>query len=694
MNVALQTNGGVATASSTCSASFPPAATNDGDRQGLNFGAGGGWNDNTSNVYPDWLQITFSAQKSISEIDVFTLQDNYASPVAPTATLTFSKYGITAFDVQYWNGSAWVTVPGGSITGNNLVWRQITFPAVTTNQIRVVVNGSVDGMSRITEVEAYSAGSGNAPPSATITAPVNGAVYSNPAAIVLSASASDSDGTVTKVEFYNGSTLLGSAAAAPYSYTLSNVAAGSYILKARAYDNLGATTDSAPVTVTVIDTTAPTVSLTTPNNAATVSGSVTVSASASDNVAVSRVEFYLNGVLVSTASAAPYSYIWNTSTVVNGSYTWSARAYDAAGNVGQSGAVSVTVANDTTPPTVSLTAPSNNATVSGTVTISASASDNVAVSRVEFYLNGLLVSTDSAAPYSCIWNTSTVVNGSYTWSARAYDAAGNVGQSGAVSVTVANDTTPPTASLTAPGNNATVSGTVAISANASDNVAVSRVEFYQNGTLLSSGSVAPYSYSWNTTTVANGAYTLTAKAYDAAGNVGQSANIAVTVNNQSSPRVNVALQANGGVATASSTNTGANFTPAGTNNGDRKGLSWGAGGGWNDNTFSNFPDWLQITFSGQKSINEIDVFTIQDNYANPVDPTATLTFNNLGITAFDVQYWTGTAWMTVSGGSITGNNLVWRKITFPALTTSQIRVVVNGSVDGWSRITEIEAYTP
>jgi hypothetical protein len=67
--------------------------------------------------------------------------------------MTFTKYGITAFDVQYWNGTAWVTIQ--SITGNNLVWRTITFPAVTTDRIRVVVNGSKTTNSFITEIEAY-----------------------------------------------------------------------------------------------------------------------------------------------------------------------------------------------------------------------------------------------------------------------------------------------------------------------------------------------------------------------------------------------------------------------------------------------------------------------------------------------------------------------------------------------------------
>src|SRR6202008_1321668 len=101
------------------------------------------------NSYPDWLEVDFAGTKTIDEIDVFTLQDNYTSPVDPTPTMTFSNYGITDFDVQYWDGSQWVTVPGGSITGNNKVWTKVGFTAVTTTKIRVLVNNALAGYSRI-----------------------------------------------------------------------------------------------------------------------------------------------------------------------------------------------------------------------------------------------------------------------------------------------------------------------------------------------------------------------------------------------------------------------------------------------------------------------------------------------------------------------------------------------------------------
>jgi len=117
---------------------------------------GGGWADSSAGSFPDWLQIDFNGSKTISEVDVFTLQDSYSSPSEPTETMTFSTYGLTAYDVQYWNGSTWVTITGGNITGNNKVWRKISFSPVTTTKIKVLTNAAVDnGYSRITEMEAW-----------------------------------------------------------------------------------------------------------------------------------------------------------------------------------------------------------------------------------------------------------------------------------------------------------------------------------------------------------------------------------------------------------------------------------------------------------------------------------------------------------------------------------------------------------
>ncbi|HKR61991.1 MAG TPA: discoidin domain-containing protein [Pyrinomonadaceae bacterium] len=160
-----------------------------------------------------------------------------------------------------------------------------------------------------------------------------------------------------------------------------------------------------------------------------------------------------------------------------------------------------------------------------------------------------------------------------------------------------------------------------------------------------------------------------------------------------SGRTNFALATNGSVATASSTYTGCcGFTPGAAIDGEHKGLNWLNGGGWHGGA-NNFPQWLQVDFNATRTIDEIGIFTGQDDYANPIEPTEATMFSLYGLTGFDVQYWTGSAWQTVSGGSVSGNNKVWKKITFSAISTTKIRLVTNASVDGWSRLPEIEAWS-
>ncbi|MCM2265304.1 MAG: discoidin domain-containing protein, partial [Desulfuromonadales bacterium] len=186
-----------------------------------------------------------------------------------------------------------------------------------------------------------------------------------------------------------------------------------------------------------------------------------------------------------------------------------------------------------------------------------------------------------------------------------------------------------------------------------------------------------------------GSYALTAKAISSLSETVISAAVNVTVNVAGGARTNVASSANGGVATASSTMSNPVIALSSVNDGDRKGIKF-----WADNTLNVSPDWVQITFNGQKTIDEIDVFNIQDNYASPSEPTAGMTGTANVNTAYYIQYWNGTTWVTVSGGSITDNNKIWTTFKFSPVTTNKILVVVTGMSGVWSRIAEIEAYTP
>jgi uncharacterized membrane protein len=418
-NVALAATGGVAIASSTLGANYPASATTNGDRKGLNWGNGGGWNDGTSYASPDWLEVDFNGPKLIEQVDVFSMQDNYSAPVEPTPAMTFTSWGLRAFEVQYWDGAAWISIPGASVTANNLVWRKFVFVPVTTTKIRVYITGALNGYSRMMEVEAWGASvaggppppAENAMPTVALTSPLEGQSFIAPAAVPLAADASDADGSIASVAFYANGNLIGTATA-PHAISWQNVQAGTYALTALATDDAGATTTSSVVYVTV------------------------------------------------------------------------------------------------------------------------------------------------------------------------------------------------------------------------------------------------------------------------------------TLNPN---RINHALASNGATIVASSTYT-AKYPASGAINGDRRGLNWGNGGGWNDGTPYASPDWLEITFSGIKTIDQVSVFSMQDNYSAPAEPTPTMTFTSWGLRGFEIQYWNGAAWNAIPGASVTNNNLVWRQFSFAAVTTTRIRVLITAALNGYSRVMEFEAW--
>jgi hypothetical protein len=191
---------------------------------------------------------------------------------------------------------------------------------------------------------------------------------------------------------------------------------------------------------------------------------------------------------------------------------------------------------DTTPPTVSLTAPANGSTVTGDVTLSANASDNTGVAGVQFKVDGSNVGSEvTTSPFSVTWDSTAIANGSHTITAVARDGSNNSTTSTSVTVTVANvpDTTAPTVSLTTPAAGSTVSGSaVNVTASASDNVSVAGVQFKLDGAnLQAEDTSSPYSITWDTLSTNNGTHTLTAVARDKAGNTTTSSGVSVTVSN-------------------------------------------------------------------------------------------------------------------------------------------------------------------
>src|ERR1700733_2422727 len=341
---------------------------------------------------------------------------------------------------------------------------------------------------------------------------------------------------------YGATTPVSSTMATAHQMTLSALAQGTtYHFRVRSTSGSdSAASSDQTFSTTGGNNTPPSVQVTSPAAGATLSGKVNLTATASDNGSIKGVQFRVDGNNVGPdIAASPYVYVLDSSTLSNAAHSISAVATDNNGISTTSASVAVKVDNavkDTTPPTVSITAPANAAKVSGVVAVTATAFDNVSVANVQFELDGANVGApDLAAPYAYSWDTTKSVNGSHTLKAIATDGAGNTTTSAVVTVTVNNsaaDKTPPTILITSPTPSATVSGTVGVTATASDNTGIASVQFQVDG--VNTGAqeaAAPYGISWDTTKVANGVHKLDAIAKDAAGNATTSATVSVTVSN-------------------------------------------------------------------------------------------------------------------------------------------------------------------
>ncbi|HEX2049435.1 MAG TPA: Ig-like domain-containing protein [Actinomycetota bacterium] len=187
----------------------------------------------------------------------------------------------------------------------------------------------------------------------------------------------------------------------------------------------------------------PSVALGKPGPGTRVVGTSTLGAVATDDGAVAKVEFLLDGAVIGTDTSAPYEISWRSTSATNGNHSLSAKAYDDVGNTATTSARQVVVDN-TAAPTTSVASPAAGATVAGTYTVTAGATppSGETITKVEFYFDDMLFGEDATSPYSAPWNTldplNTAFDGSHVLTTKAYDSSGNVTTSAARSVTVAN----------------------------------------------------------------------------------------------------------------------------------------------------------------------------------------------------------------------------------------------------------------
>jgi M6 family metalloprotease-like protein len=254
-----------------------------------------------------------------------------------------------------------------------------------------------------------------------------------------------------------------------------------------------------------------------------------------------------------------------------------------------------------------------------------------------------------------------------------------------------------TTSVSSTANPATSGATITLTGFVNGSAPTGSVRFTDNGSTIAgcgavvlAGSGNTRSASCVTNALMTGSHAIVASyGGDAANKPSTGAPLAEVVN-APIDGTNVALAANGGVASASTT-LGPSFAPSGVIDDRRSGAGWGVYAGWADATAGAFPDWLQVNFNGTRTIDHVVVYSVQDNYMNPAEPTDSMTGTLYVISSFDVQAWNGSAWTTIA--SVSGNNLIKRTVWFAPRAMSSIRISVTGTQDGvWSRITQVEAW--
>ena len=331
------------------------------------------------------------------------------------------------------------------------------------------------------------------PPTVSLSASSTAIAVS--AVATLTAVASDPDGTIKQVDFYNGSSRLYTAKTPPYTYDFKSSKAGTFAMTALATDSSGLKTRSEVVNITVgtVTNPPPTVALSSSSTSLIVGGAAaTLTATATDsNGTITKVEFYNGSTRIATDTSAPYNATFAPTAA--GTFQITARAYDDQNAQATSTAVTITVAPAGTnpPPSVSLSSNLTTLAVGGTsATLTATATDsNGTIAKVEFYNGTTLLATDTTSPYNATFTPTTT--GTFSLTAKAYDNGGASATSAPVSVSVISNRAP-TVSLATSIATLPINGIATLTATAADtDGTIANVEFYNGTTLIRTATVAP-----------------------------------------------------------------------------------------------------------------------------------------------------------------------------------------------------------
>ena len=380
-------------------------------------------------------------------------------------------------------------------------------------------------------------------PVVVMTSPAPGALGTTSSPLTMTAAALAPDGGISRVDYFAESTLIGSVATAPYTFTWSAPLSGAHVLYAKAWDLAGRAGTSQSIPVTIPSNAPPIVSIISPLDGAQFDAPATISfrATATDrDGTIASVDYLINDKQVATASAAPFAA--NASIVGAGSFELKAVATDNVGDTGTSAPVTIIVA--AAAPTVALVSPLSAAafTVGQSIALTAQANAPARkISRIEFYGDGTLISgrdiSGGPSAINVTLNWTSAPAGTHALSAKVITTDQAQANSSTVDITVSDfrvAIVEPTS-----GQNYQAPAQVRIAASPTGNASpITRVEFYGDGVLVGTVSAAPYSFSWNG--VSDGTHEVAAMAFDTTGLVATSATVSITVQAAGSTELTIA----------------------------------------------------------------------------------------------------------------------------------------------------------
>lgn len=430
--------------------------------------------------------------------------------------------GVAGYHV-YRNGSLVGTIGGTTFTDTGLS---------VSSSYTYTVNAYDASSNASSQSAPFSASSSNDTTPPTIPANVHTTSLLD-TSIALAWDTSTDDVAVSGYKIYRDGSLVGTASGTTFTDTgLSPVTHYDYTVKAYdAANNNSAASAVLPAT-TAYDTTDPSIP-TNLHSTGQTDTSITLNWNvATDNVAVSGYDVYRGSTLITTTSGTTYT---DSGLGVNTAYTYRVRAVDTSGNASaQTAPQTISTLPDLIAPTAPTAVASTGQTTTSIDLNWSSGTDDVSVASYNVYRNGQKITNVPGLTYT---NSALRYNTNYTYTITTVDASGNESPaSGPLAVTTLPDITAPTVSLTAPPNASAKTLTFPISATASDDLDLNRVEFYADSTLIRTLTTAPFSFNWDSYAVHNGTRVITAKAIDATGNV-TSQSVTITINNPPPPLV-------------------------------------------------------------------------------------------------------------------------------------------------------------